>query len=90
MTKIDLSNFRTSGATKMFNMFAFCSKLSEIIFPENFDTSNVDDMSAMFGNTGQLSLDLTMFKTPKVISMYRMFVNTSITYINLSSFDTKM
>lgn len=74
----------------MFNMFAFCSKLSEIIFPENFDTSNVDDMSAMFGNTGQLSLDLTIFKTPKVISMYRMFVNTSITYINLSSFDTKM
>ena len=47
ITKIDFSNFDSSGITNMEFMFDQCKSLSSIIFG-NFDTSSVVEMKYMF------------------------------------------
>lgn len=69
--------------------FFSCRSITSIN-ANNFDTSNVTDMSAMFDGCNSLtSLDLSSFNTSKVTNMSLMFAFcTALTYLNLSSFDT--
>ena len=87
--EIDLTEFDTSGLTRMNNMFSGCSGLTSIIM-SNLDTSKVDIMEYMFHSCRSLtSLDLSSFDTRKVTSMDRLFEGcTSLTFLNLSSFQT--
>lgn len=56
----------------------------------NLDTSNITDMSYMFGNCLKLtSLDLSGFDTSRVIDMSHMFDDcTSLQSLNISGWDT--
>ncbi|MBQ9895159.1 MAG: BspA family leucine-rich repeat surface protein, partial [Ruminococcus sp.] len=56
----------------------------------NFDTSNVTNMSSMFGDCSSLqSLDMSNFDTSNVTNMSCMFANcVSLQSLDLSSFDT--
>ena len=66
------------------------SNLIQINFNNNFNTSNVTDMSAIFSDCSFLtSLDLSSFNTSKVTDMGSMFSNcSSLTSLDLSSFNT--
>ena len=70
---LDLSSWDASNFTSMSNLFYYCSSLTSITFGDNFNTSNVTDMSGMFGACGVSSLDLSNFDTSKVTDMSRMF-----------------
>ena len=87
--EIDLSNFDTSEATNMSNMFYGMSNLTTLNL-SNFDTSKVTDMSLMFYDMRNLtSLNLSNFDTSKVTDMHNMFYGMSnLTTLNLSNFDT--
>ena len=53
-------------------MFYNCSKLTSIEFGSSFNTSNVNNMAAMFkGCSGLTSLDVSSFNTSNVVSMSR-------------------
>ena len=71
-------------------MFYECYKLSNIINLQYLNTSEVTDMSDMFGHCGGLTtLDVTHFDTSKVRNMARMFdCCTHLTAIDVSNFDT--
>ena len=87
--EIDLSNFDTSEATNMSNMFYGMSNLTTLNL-SNFDTSKVTDMSLMFhGMRNLTSLNLSNFDTSKVTDMHNMFYGMSnVTALDLSNFDT--
>lgn len=70
--------------------------IGKINFDE-FDTSNVLDMSQMFAGFNEMvgitpvpqeTLDLTMFNTSKVQTMKGMFENSGVSALDLSNFDT--
>ena len=89
LTSLDLSSFNTSKVTKMnsmFNFFGYSPKLTNIIFGENFDTTNVTNMSYMFEGLYSLTnLDLSTFDTTKVTNMSGMFSrmsNLQTIYVN--------
>ena len=86
---IDLSNFDLTQVTAMTGMFADCTELKSIKFP-NVIASEVDDIDNLFENCYSLeSIDLSNFKTPKLERMYSVFQNCiNLKYINLSSFIT--
>ena len=79
LTSIDVSNFNTENVSKMDYMFSGDNntgymKLKEIKGLENFDTSKVTLMYAMFWNCPELiQLDLSNFNTSKVTDMSKMF-----------------
>ena len=90
VTSIDLSNMDTSGMTNMSNMFSGNTLLTSINFGDNFNTSNVNNMRAMFNDCNSLKkLDLSGFNTSDVTSMDSMFRKCkSLKNIDLSNFDT--
>ena len=90
VTSIDLSNLDTSGMTNMSNMFSGNTLLTSINFGDNFNTSNVNNMRAMFNDCNSLKkLDLSGFNTSDVTSMDSMFRKCkSLKNIDLSNFDT--
>ncbi|HIS46834.1 MAG TPA: BspA family leucine-rich repeat surface protein [Candidatus Scybalocola faecigallinarum] len=71
-------------------MFQNCSNLKSITFDENFDTSEVMDMSYMFFGCSALEeLDVRSFDTSHVTSMNYMFANCSrLSRLKVSGFDT--
>lgn len=73
----------------MSNMFAACNKLATLDVDE-FDTSNVTDMSFMFNDcNGLLTIDVSGFDTTSCTNMRGMFMNCqNLKTIDLSSFDT--
>ena len=85
--------FANSNCKKMFYGFGHSTnknkKLSKITF-DNFNTSQVTDMSYMFGNCGSLtSLDVSTFDTNQVTDMSYMFsVCGSLIGINISGINT--
>ena len=89
LTSLNLSNFDTSKVTSMYGMFLGYSTfgnmaLQTIVGIEDFVTSNVTDMRALFQNCSNLtSLDLSEWDTSKVTTMQNMFYGCS----NLSSLD---
>ncbi len=95
LTEIDLSTFRTSpgvkgAVTDMSGMFDNCRRLTSVVFPKEFDTSNVTDMAVMFYKCGSLEeVNLSGFDTSKVKRMNQMFDECiSLTKLDISSFDT--
>ena len=69
--------------------FSSMSNLEAIDNIYNLDTSNVTDMSNMFGYAGMRNLDLSSFDTSNVIYMDYMFFNCSnLVSLDLSGFDT--
>ncbi len=73
-------------------LFSVMTSLESINFDNNFDTSNVTNMSYMFANLTNLStiVGLEDFDTSKVTDMSYMFENdTNIYSLNLKPFDTR-
>ena len=64
------------------------NNLKEIIGLEKLDTSNVENMNAMFSKSQATSLDLSSFNTSNVTDMGHMFQNSQAKSLDLSSFDT--
>ena len=100
LTRLDLSNFDTRNVIIMNHMFSSWyakepevfqeSKLKEIIFGDNFLTTNVTNMADMFSGLPLEILDLSNFNTENVTSMYHMFrACYNLTTLNLCSFNTK-
>lgn len=84
LKNIDLS-FLKDSQNKSLNLqcleglFCGCTNLEKINFGDNFDTSNVTHMSAMFKRCKNLKyLDLTNFNTSKVTQMLGMFGDSHI------------
>ena len=87
---IDLRALDTSHVTDMSYMFYYCGNLKTLTFGEQFDTSNVTNMTEMFSaNPALEQLDLSKFNTSKVTRMQNMFYACrTLTSLDLSSFDT--
>ena len=102
---IDLTYLDTSLVTNMggkyvetenyieqyLGIFSFNPSLQNIIFGDNWDTSQVTNMTAMFGGCGSLTnLNLSNFNTSHVTDMNSMFNSCiSLTSINFGdNFDT--
>ncbi len=83
-------SFADARPTTTYWWFNGMTNLETIEGMNYLNTSEVIDMTYMFGNCEDLtSLDLSSFNTSKVISMYGMFVNCyRLTSLNLSSFNT--
>ena len=98
LIKIDLSSFNTSNVTNMASLFTMWttnvefakgSKLTTIIFGDNFDTNNVTDMSDMFSGTAVTSLDLSDWNISNVIYMFHMFNGcNNLEKLNLCNWNT--
>ena len=72
------------------DMFSGRTNLTSIVFGDNFNTSNVTDISQMFYDCGSLtSLNLSSFNTANVTDMEWMFSRcSSLSSLNLSNFNT--
>lgn len=81
-------NIKSKNITNCKNMF-FNASLSKIKFNNDFDTSNVTDMSYMFTGNYFISIDLSNFNTSNVIDMSSMFENDiNLETLDLSNFNT--
>ncbi|WEV65791.1 BspA family leucine-rich repeat surface protein [Bifidobacterium sp. ESL0764] len=94
LISVDLTGVDTHNVTDMFAMFADPGyrdqvnnvdanktryALSSVTFGPDFDTSSVTDMSKMFFNCDSLtSLDVSMFDTHNVTSMWAMFETDNV------------
>ena len=76
--KLDVSLLNTENVTAMGAMF-FGSKATEIIGLDNFNTSNVTDMSYMFASSSLPEFDLSSFDTSNVTDMSNMFSDSKAT-----------
>ena len=87
-SKIALTTDPVLGSAQ--SLFLNWSNVTEIQGLNNLDTSNVNDMKAMFSNCSSLkSLDLSNFDTSNVTDMHGMFNNCfSLTSLDLSNFNT--
>ena len=71
------------------NIFSGFKKLQQITFENNFNTSNVTDMSYMFYLCYQLtSLDVSNWDTSSVINMSHMFGRCGFTGLDVSKWNT--
>ena len=88
VTSLDFSKVKTANVKYMRHTFEGSHLASMDL--SNFDTSKVQDMTAMFANTKYLtSLNLLSFDTSKVTDMKNMFRYAgALTSLDLSSFDT--
>ena len=71
-------------------LFRNFTNLQKITFGDNFDTSNVTNMSNMFSGCSKLTtLDLSNFDTSNVTIVHAMFENcSSLTTLDISKWDT--
>lgn len=73
LTKLDVSNFKTSKVTGMMGMFSYCSSL-KCIDISMFDYSSVENMFAMFTHSSGLKeIKLGRLNAPKIKDMSEMF-----------------
>ena len=73
LTDLDLTNWNTSSARRMKQMFYGCSYLTSLNL-SSFNTSNVTTMEGMFGNCSKLiNLNISNFDFSKVTSYSNMF-----------------
>ena len=79
LTNLDLSYMNLTYVNDASNMFAYCNKLKNILFPDvqgNFyDTTNMSEMFAYC--TSMVELDLSTFSTYSLLTMYSMFEGCS-------------
>ena len=89
LEKIDLSHLDTSTMTSMKNMFLSCSDLKEIIFGDNFNSSNVTNMDDCFGKCEKLtSIDTSKINVSNVTTIKNCFANcTNLSVLDLSSWN---
>ena len=89
-------DWNTSSATNMKGMFMLATYVEELNV-SNWDTSNVVDMSSMFGGVGYesstvlgegIALDLSKWDVSKVETFYQMFNSTNFKDLNLSGWNT--
>ena len=74
LESIDVSHFDTHNVRTMHTLFHACYKLKSLDL--NFDTSNVTDMSYMFGHMREITyLNISKLNTEKVTNMKSMFGN---------------
>ena len=67
----------------------FYGSEAETLDLSSFDTSNVTDMSYMFGSSEAETLDLSSFDTSNVTDMSYMFFNcTVLNELDITGFDT--
>lgn len=85
------AGFRDETHSTCSNWFNGCTNLASIEGIENLNTSNVKNMSEMFGQCSNLeTLDLSHFNTEKVENMSNMFNGcTKLHDLNISSFNTE-
>ena len=85
------AGFRDETHTTCSKWFSGCTNLTSIEGIENLNTSNVKNMSEMFGQCSNLeTLDLSHFNTEKVENMSNMFNGcTKLHDLNISSFNTE-
>ena len=92
ITKVifDTSFAECQTITSTADWFGFCENLTEIQGMNNFDTSNVTDMSSMFFFCSSLKdLDISHFDTSNVTDMSNMFCKcSSLTSLDVSNFNT--
>ena len=82
------NNIDTSQVTDMREMFLGCWNLQSIDL-SCFDTTNVTNMSCMFGSTPIQQLDVSTLNTTNVVSLSGMFANCeNLQYLDLSRFNT--
>ena len=76
--------------TSLYELYKEFSCLETIVFGNDFDTSNITNMSNMFNHcAGLTTLDLTNFDTSNCTNMSNMFAYCAgLTTLNLSHFDT--
>ena len=85
LQSIDVSNFNISSVTNMSKMFAGLNACESINLGNNFDTSNVSDMSYMFKNTFNInSIDISTMDTSKVTNFEGMFYGTNASTVYVS------
>ena len=87
--EIDVSEFNTTNATNMYQMFSDCSSLTNLDL-SSFNTSNVTNMNSMFsGCSSLINLNLSSFNTSNVKGMGNMFERCkALTSLDVSSFNT--
>ncbi|WP_444391951.1 BspA family leucine-rich repeat surface protein [Prevotella sp.] len=85
------AGFRDETHTTCSKWFSGCTNLTSIEGIENLNTSNVKNMSEMFGQCSNLeTLDLSHFNTENVGNMSNMFKGcTKLHDLNISSFNTE-
>ena len=90
LESVDVSSFDTSSVTNMRYMFSSLLSLKFLALSNNFNTSEVEDMSGMFYKDWNVTfLDLSMLNTSKVKNMSYMFFDIKkIKCLNISNFDT--
>lgn len=54
LTSLDLSNFDFSNSLSIYALVRYCESLEELIFPENMNTSKVEDFSYIFDGCKKL------------------------------------
>ena len=88
LTKVTFENGIKAG-NSLRSMFAGCTSLVEVVF-NDFDTSDVTNMSRMFYNCASLEeLDLSGFNTSNTQSMPYIFYGcSSLKKLDVSNFDT--
>ena len=84
---VDCARYRRINASHCNSCFYFEGKKLTI---KSLDTSNVTDMSCMFGSSQYVtSLEVSKFDTSKVTDMHWMFIGCSrLTSLDVSSFNT--
>ncbi len=84
------ASFANARPTSTSGWFMRCDVLKEIIGIENLNTSNVANMSYMFGDcSGLTNLDVSHFDTSNVTDMQAMFSDCSgLTNLDVSHFNT--
>ena len=90
VTELDLSGLDTTNVGDMYEMFAGCEKLTNIVFSENFG-ANCSNMSDLFARCSALvTLDLSNLNTENCSGISHMFSHcTSLTELDLSHMDTR-
>ena len=84
----NFEGFRTDNAKTMKKMFYKVDSIDGLSF-ENFNTSNVEDMSYMFSTTYIREIDVSSFDTSNVTNMSHMFSNNMfLGSINVNKFNT--
>ena len=84
----NLSNLNTKNVIYMDYLFYACSLLRSIDLSK-FDTSNVKDMTGMFGGSGFYKLNLSNYNNKNLLTTAFMLYSVgSLEELDISSFDT--
>ena len=77
-----------SGVTTLSGMFYQCTSLTGPANINNWDISNINNISAMFGGAILFNQNISNWDTSKVIDMRGLFANTTAFNQNISNWDT--